>query len=250
MLKAFARVLLIAGFSLILLALFMPSTYQDARLLNVPFSPTSTQGKIDPIIRLHAKNDMDSFFCTGFVIDDNYALTAGHCVNSIALIRSTLSTTPIYIYKRDGSYSGITAFAAGMDDRRDLGIIRGDFSQFRKVKIDTSLLPARHIFRTIKACGFPSGQKELVCSPVEPMGVYYFQYAGSCVLYPGMSGGPVFDVSTGWRVIGINSAMLGELCIFSPLKGIFANFNIEPSATTNALLSPVNDEESGPKDEK
>jgi len=53
--------------------------YKNKELLDRKYSPTSWDNqRLDPLIKLY--NEDGNFFCTGFVIDDNYAATAGHCI--------------------------------------------------------------------------------------------------------------------------------------------------------------------------
>lgn len=180
----------------------------------------------DSIIKLTSDGN---FFCTGFVIDDHYAVTAAHCVDEGSLLFQApkLSKKNIDILSKTGFHTGVVAKAAAMNNRQDYAVIRGDFSLFRKVKIDTTTAPVLYSKDKIyRACGFPSGQPELVCVDLKPDGNEYFHIMGiGDGLYPGMSGGPVYDLRTN-TVVGVNSYVGKKYVAFGPLIGMLAHFGL------------------------
>ena len=173
--------------------------------------------KYDAIIRLYKK---DKFSCTGFVIDDRYALTAAHCIVDKRL---KLDNRKIPIFDRMDKNTGIIAISAGVRNRLDTGIIAGDFRDFAKMSIYTDSFKLSDL--KVMACGFPFGRKKVMCQQFQWNGHHYFRLSARGFLYPGMSGGPVIDKSG--YVIGINSAVSRGGVVFATLVGILAQFGIE-----------------------
>lgn len=197
--------------------------YKNEKYLDVPYTktvPNDTVEVYQGIVRLH--NLKNEFFCTGVVISNEYAITAAHCIVGMT---GSLSGDEIKVVNHTQEFS-VAAYPAGANNRQDYGIIRGDFSQFKKAPIvyDTITIEAG---KTYAACGFPMGQRNMFCSRVDIQATDYFWIQGFGFMYPGMSGGPVIDMETG-EVIGVNSHVNPNTVSFSPLIGILATFNIEP----------------------
>ena len=174
--------------------------------------------KYPGIIRLH--NEERQFFCTGVVIDNNYALTAAHCVNkNLEGGAPRLSSDDILIFDQRGDFTKVIARAGAMNTRLDYAVIRGDFKDFEKYPISSSEAPELYSNNFIYiSCGYPMGQKALLCVKLQPIGNEYFAVKAKSEkgLYPGMSGGPVFYNNT---VIGVNSHVGDDFVAFSPLIG-------------------------------
>lgn len=170
------------------------------------------------IIRLRDSNDR--FFCSGFVIDGTFAITAGHCLNW------TSKSDKLKIYDRYDNFTGVEASIVGFNDRNDSGIIKGDFRRFQYVKIEKD----KHGFIAsdgpFMTCGYPYGQKNLYCSYALKVATENFAMRLTGALIPGMSGGPVFDLQTN-KVVGINSAVEGNSILVYPLVGILGNYGLE-----------------------
>lgn len=171
-----------------------------------------------PVIRIFL--DKDQFICSGFVIDNNYALTAGHCLEGNGGKTMYIERTqPVKV--------------VGYSMRVDLGLLKGDFSDYKRVGIlpNAALSLVLEGHDTI-ACGFPLGQSKYVCLPSQMRGSIGDEHAAVGELYPGMSGGPVVEPNTG-LVIGVNAAVsitYPNLVFFSRLTGVLALFGIEPNA--------------------
>lgn len=192
----------------------------DGTLPKVGALLTNSINKFDSIIRLETLNG--NFYCSGFVIDGNYAITAGHCVrNSIGGI----SSDEIAIYDKDNNSTGITAVPIAMDNDRDIGFIKGNFIDFKSMNVDFT---GEHVRSNslIKSCGFPAGQKDMYCTDLIMNGNMNFQYKTyGLPLYKGMSGGPAIDVNSGY-VIGVNSAVGEDSIIIGPLIGVLENVRL------------------------
>ena len=237
LLKTIALVLAIS-FGLFYVFRSHPKSYDTLSNLppfNVNQNISATAEQVEPpVIRLHDKNGI--FFCTAFVVSDVYAITAGHCLND----DGSLSTKPIKIFVQDDDSKAIfrdtsvVAKAAAINNRGDTGLLLGDFSKFRRLKIIYNANMLLQIVQINKqlggggifiSIGFPYGDGGVgIQSQLDmPCG---FSLCGRGILYPGMSGGPVMDPITKY-VVGINSAVYDTTLIFSSLVSIFASFDIQ-----------------------
>lgn len=181
-------------------------------------SDRSTMPKIyGPIVRLETKDH--HFFCSGFVADDHYVVTAAHCLSG----------------SKSMLINGVTpARRVGGSGREDFGLVIGDFRSYHNAKIDfTSALSMELAGRIVNACGYPEGIHKVVCTPARILGPGFFFHVAVGELYPGMSGGPVYDIRTN-TVIGINSQVSPmdspnpNLVYFARTTGILGAFEIEP----------------------
>lgn len=176
--------------------------------------------KYKPIIRLKNKN---STFCTGFVIDGSYAITAAHCLVDKD---GFLTKKEIQVFSDIDEDTKVTAVAAGIYTRLDQGLIKGDFTNFIPMPIAAEVdgfMVAPHLV----SCGFPSGQKRIFCTPFIVQKREVFETLGLGTVYPAMSGGPIFEQETGVAV-GLNTASSEEgLAVGNSIIGILGAFGIE-----------------------
>lgn len=176
-----------------------------------------------------ARLEKDGVFrCTAFIISNDYAITAAHCL--VSNFSKKLDTNDIEIVSEDRTIS-VTAQAVGSYSSGDLGLIRGEFQNFKKLSIDASVLsvPRALTATQLVSCGYPRGTNRIVCYRQSQCGVYYDFVACQGLLYHGMSGGPLISIdevgSVG--VVGVNSALASDSNLFSPLIGLFELFNIK-----------------------
>jgi hypothetical protein len=200
-------------------------------------------GKATDMQRLKAKltfsepPEENEFFCTAFVVSDKYAITAGHCLDGEDGIEK--SDINIFIeYQDQGmvapSYkdSEVKARAVGINRRGDTGLLIGDFSSFRKVKFSPYSNDILEILKIamsnggqLIAVGFPYGDAPFV-TPVMFQGTAGFQLRGQALLYPGMSGGPLIEPTTGYA-IGVNSSVSYDGgSNFSSLVGLLESLGV------------------------
>lgn len=207
----------------------------DADAANQPESPEF------PVIRLHRVNPKDGsgFYCSAFVVSNAYAVTAGHCIEGT----SGMTKAKIAIYNRELKDTGVVAKAAAINRRGDVGLITGDFSKFRKIRILVSAQEYNNVIQGLTgpgpyaeqmkmmgqprfiACGYPYGDA-MMCSGVRPAGLSTFMIMGSALVFPGMSGGPLIDQDYGIAV-GVNSFATDGVNGFGSLISIIASFEIE-----------------------
>lgn len=199
---------------------FGPSRYQaykpDIKYLQ---TKNDVNAKFDAIIRL--KREDGSSFCTGFVIDGEYAITAAHCVADMD------KDTNIKIFDRKNIDTNTVATVLGFNHRNDTAILAGDFTRFRRLAIEKDKNGFyEHPNSMYHICGYPYGQKFLYCSQgkvVEPSN-FGMRLIGAGV--PGMSGGPVINTDTG-KAVGLNSYVDGPYFVSFPLTGILGSFGLE-----------------------
>lgn len=176
----------------------------------------------DAVIQLYRNGE---FYCTAFVIGNNYALTAGHCLMDQETYERTAEEIDIRL---QGKATGTKAKAVGIDYRRDLGLIQGDFKEYARLQVQNQELA---IEKVVAACGFPGGNKNYSCTHVSIVAFDGFFLRGMGMLQPGMSGGPVVNPSTN-EVIGINSSAWplreGGGVDFTSVLGVLGDFGIEP----------------------
>lgn len=207
------------GILFLTLSIFGPQDfYREANLPKYgQFS--SSKAQYQPFVQLARVSDGRAF-CSAFVIDSNYALTAAHCVDPGKRygIRPILDAPKLLI---DTGFR-----AVGINNRIDVALIMGDFSNFKNLRADFYGFTPTNSPAAYQACGFPYLQKKLTCTRFIPRGVAGFTLAGAGFLIPGMSGGPVLDMKHG-HVIGINSSM-GNAAHIAPILGSLGAFGIEP----------------------
>jgi hypothetical protein len=182
-----------------------------------------TTPKLQPIVQLYRNGQ---FYCTAFVIGNNYALTASHCLVNEDWDGKTDDAIEIRL---DNKPTGVVGKAAATDFRRDLGLISGDFRKFDIMPLDNDdpgLAP------DLITCGFPGGNKHVLCTHFIPEVNDLFSIKGEGFLQPGMSGGPVINPQIN-AVVGIGIVSYpadesgGGVGIASTC-GILGDFGIEP----------------------
>jgi S1-C subfamily serine protease len=123
------------------------------------------------------------------------------------------------------------ATLAGANPRQDVAILEGDFRAFAKLAIETDPNAIEASFtqsKRIVACGYPAGGK-LNCNQVTSSYFFQFFYRGKAHLYPGQSGGPVFDMETG-KIIAVNTAVHEDSVILAPLAELFAQLDLSEAS--------------------
>ena len=178
--------------------------------------------KYAPIIRLAAGLPTPRFFCSGTVISDKYIITAAHCVAGAPY------DTDIQI----STFEGVVvtnAKIAGFGTQLDVAVLKGDFSQFEQMPIETNSARIERSFKNsdyMQTCGYPAGGA-MLCRPFKHAYPFIFFYSvPGLAVYPGMSGGPVIDLETG-RLVGVNSAMTEHEALLTPVLEFMKYANVE-----------------------
>ena len=154
----------------------------------------------------------DSSFCSGVVVSEVYILTAAHCAPKTFL--GNMSDEAVEIKSADQLFTTSGQYVI-VDTRRDLALIKGNFSVFNRIEIDFNYTI---IDDMLVGCGFPAGS-DFNCTQMHIIGNYHFQYLTSGGFYfPGMSGGGVISI-TSRKVIGVNSAAGDNFLVVSPTLG-------------------------------
>ena len=204
---------------------------RDIKTDLVPFGEMPTLSQVTeptPILRLLTipkGKERPHAFCTAFVVDVRYAITAAHCINDNGHIARDMFKTS----DARGNDTGISVQAIGYDIRTDLGLITGDFSSVRPIRAAFNKdsfdvgQPAKHLV----SCGYPRGQAHLVCTTFLATRMSGFSVAGVGHIIPGMSGGPVIDTDT-MEVVAVNYAVTEDgLSLVSPIEGMLGMFGLE-----------------------
>lgn len=187
-------------------------------------------------------------FCSGSVIDNNYIVTAAHCI-----VEGTgkLNSKTLNVRTNGGKLIQVNARAGAANTRVDVGLVVGDFRDFQFVPIDYKTM---HDFQSTNpllkmlqqfnnqeqpttessaaiTCGYPEAQATLTCIPVRDLQYDTFQLIGQGQLFPGMSGGPVFvQTEDGPKLIAVNTAVTFDgsrnLIILSPVLGLQGEFDL------------------------
>lgn len=197
-------------------------------LINRKKEVQARSGKLPAIVRLYDVK-RNAFFCTGFVVSDNMLITAAHCIADYEVLGIVFKAHIAGVEVRDlhGKKTAASISYSKADVRSDQALIVGDFSMFEHMLIATEpgLVAKISQTGTIKSCGFPYGGP-LYCVSLKYEHIEDFQMSFSGDnLFPGMSGGPVFDNKSG-IVIGINTGVAGPHQIISPTSNIFYNLGI------------------------
>lgn len=180
------------------------------------------------IVRLH--DEKGRFFCSGTVISNHRILTAAHCVVQDFGFYGTMVIAKVQIRTQDNKVVGYAVVEAA-NPRQDLAMLRGEFTALDKRQVMTNMneisdaflkLPAK-----ILACGYPDAGP-LRCARISYLDRENFAFAGRGGLYPGMSGGPVFDLRSG-KIIAVNTAVEGNHVILSPLIELYAQLGLNES---------------------
>ena len=221
-LKASAMMLL-CGILLVNLANSLPGrgVSSSQKEKDLPKLQPSASYKYDrSIVRLYRDGE---FFCSGVVIGSNYVLTASHCLVDGD---GVMEKKPVTVVNDDGSVR-VVAKPSGVNLRMDWGLLLGDFKQIPGAMVwEVGFQPQPAVL----ACGYPQGAKAITCQVLIPMmnDRFLIKCGVGGMLFPGMSGGPVFDKEG--HVVGLNvlvypASARGGVA-YSPTTGILADFGI------------------------
>lgn len=124
-----------------------------------------------PIVRLETKDG--HFFCSGTVISDDYVLTAAHCLMKNSFIpKMNDEEIKVIGFKTNndgrlpatdsGTGTTVKGQAAGLNNRADYALIKGDFKEFTKSRLLHHPNMFSFIVGPVVTCGYPWGA-ELTC---------------------------------------------------------------------------------------
>lgn len=183
---------------------------------------TYSEKKYDPVVRLESTED--DFFCSGSVINDEYIITAAHCLTgSLGFI----SKENIKIKGANEIDQGIIGVAVAINRRLDYGLIKiteGTLKNFNKVDLDPAQMGMLQSYPPFYTAGYPLGGQMLIEKIVfdDSNELFFEKFSGR--LYPGMSGGPVVDGR--FMQVGINGAVADGYTIITPIVQFFPALNM------------------------
>jgi hypothetical protein len=219
MLRLLSLILLLITMALVMVQCATSSKSYE-RIDDLPrFNPIREKISLrSSFIRL--KDEQERFFCSAFVIDDNYALTAAHCI--VDEFNTLKKDIPINVYDLN-NIKTIVAYPASVNKRRDLGLVIGDFRGFNSAVLDESKIEFKEDY-VVTSCGFPFGQQDLYCPEITIKGNTFFGLRGKGIIFPGMSGGPVLYNG---KVVAVNSAVAEDHVILMPLIGALSSLGVK-----------------------
>lgn len=225
---------LTAKFSLIAFAFYAPYKLynalpkhhhaQIANNINLSYFTHNSSNKYNPIVKLHLFLEEGEGYCSGTVVDSTHIITAAHCTPGLIVGRTYATDTT------EVAHAAITDYHSNF--RADYSVLIGDFSKFNGIPaVLDKPLAVSSVGEVVATCGFPMGQKDLICAQAKIVSPIDSQILAVGEMYPGMSGGPVL-VSVpliGPIVIAVNTGTWGQAggipassLVFSPLVGITA----------------------------
>lgn len=215
------KTLIILGTALALAKTFLPDEVQVVETLE-PYGNFNFGEKLyDPAIRIISTDGI----CSAVVIDNNYALTAAHCVTGFF---DTMDPNQVFmVYDEVGQYTNVTIRPVAANIAKDIALLKGNFNKFRYAAVDFYGRDRMQLGEPLLSCGYPSGQPYLYCADWNLTGSNDFRHtAEGIVIQKGMSGGPVYNKETG-NVIGVNSAVFGSSFLVGPTVGVLSDFGID-----------------------
>lgn len=189
-----------------------------------PLNPKDTEHS--PVVRINVIVDKKpKFICSGTVVSNKYVITAGHCITDRE--EGGIDKDKVFVIQNSSKTISVDSKAVAMHPSMDYGLLMGDFTVFQKLELDPVSLGFSGKLGPFVTCGFPLGGIDHCQAFPGPLPFIGYQNAiGKVQLYPGMSGGPVMDLTTGY-IVGINSAVGQDYSVFSPIVNFFGVFDIE-----------------------
>lgn len=224
LLKKTIRVILLslAGYYLVFIYLLPSFELQFNEEVILPFYGTFSSNKKNHghTVRILSRSGA----CSAVIIDDNYALTAAHCVvDSFQRLDPDLKFS---IYDEFGNDTFTIAKPVAAELSRDIALLKGKFLDFEYASVDYMGQDRIKVGDSLLSCGFPSAQPFMYCADWKLSGSYNFRHtATGTVIQKGCSGGPVFDEYG--NVIGVNSAVYDDKFLIAPVVGVFDEFGIQ-----------------------
>jgi hypothetical protein len=216
-----SNLLLLTTFAVVLLAAIV-SVSRVLELRNRLPDSTDTA-----IVRLYRPvPGVGMIFCSGVVVSSTKIITAAHClaptpfdVEAPTLEVRTASNVPL----------GITAQILAFDPINDLGVLYGNFTMLNKHEAISGAVEINEAFKThkIAICGYPQAGR-FTCSPLTDARNFLLGFSTLGFAYPGMSGGPVLDLTTG-KVIGVASTVSNDRVLLAPLVEVWKALHVDES---------------------
>lgn len=182
-----------------------PSWARTKNLPDAEFIPDDTMREHLPAFKFIG---LDGGSCTAFVVYNNYAITAGHCVDYIDqefIVKETKARIKAVFFERS----------------LDRAILKGDFSKYKFIPVDLVNDGLHDSAPVVIYCGYPGGSNTINCKKAQVKAFHYFHVLYNGPVMPGMSGGPVINALTGQAVGIINAAMEDGALNVSSTVGLF-----------------------------
>ncbi len=178
----------------------------SASVLYYTNSPKKNNTGLSPVVRLYHE-ETGTTYCTGTVVSNKYVVTATHCVqNKFGKINNDVVLMSGKFEKK------VNAKVRYVSIDQDVTVLIGNFTEFRKIKINTN----HQLKRGEKLLSIGYRNSKLYASD----GTFktYFDFlinTGDINLLPGMSGGPLLNEA--YELVGVNSGTQMENQYFAQI---------------------------------
>lgn len=178
----------------------------SASVLYYTNSPKKSNTGLSPVVRLYHE-ETGTTYCTGTVVSNKYVVTATHCVqNMLGEINNDVVLMSGKFEKK------VNAKVRHVSIDQDVTVLMGDFTEFRKIKINTNH-QLKHGEKLLSI-----GYRNFKLYASDGTFNNYFGFlinTDGINLLPGMSGGPLLNEAS--ELVGVNHGVQMENQYFAQI---------------------------------
>ncbi len=194
--------------------------YSSQKLLNsINFSGAKikqiSKGKYKPFYLVETNKNK----CSGFAINDDFLITAYHCVQNVDYVNLT---NPDFNKNQNGfNQEGIVV---SVDKKSDLALIKGSFKDVYKYSFEQEDQDNGNLIFT---CGAPNHRSKIDCFRVKIHKKNEDYVIGTGFSRQGMSGSPLIDREKD-SVLGVLIGVSSDQTFYVPIHKVFHMLDIYP----------------------